>query len=137
MAEIAAEFLLEGHHAAALQTFGGDLRGSRRSELRGECRSERQDAEPENTRRRRTENAHAAGLRGRGARCERAAARSYAGSLAGSAVAGFAAFLPRRRITNLRLVSCKNDSIFELSLPRRKFQKMRKMRPGWVKNDVM
>ena len=60
-----------------------------------------------------------------------------AGSWPGSAVAGVAGLLARRRITNLRLVSCKKDSIFELSLPRRKFQKMRKMRPGWVKNDVM
>ena len=40
-------------------------------------------------------------------------------------------FLPsflRRR--NLRSVSCKNDSIFEVSLPRRKFHRIRNTRPG-------
>src|SRR5690606_30755495 len=44
--------------------------------------------------------------------------------------------LPRSRRTNLRLVSCRNASIFELSRPRRKFHRMRNTRPGRVTNDV-
>lgn len=65
---------------------------------------------------------------GAGAR-ERGTQTRAGGAAAGAGAAGRPG-PPRLRSRNLRSVSCRNDSIFDVSRPRTKFHRMRNTRPG-------